>query len=172
MERNYIIPLRREFQKVPGYRKAEKAVSATKKFLIKHMKTDNVKLGRHLNMELWKNGPKNPPHKVEVSVEIIKDKEEGDYAYAELVGVKKEQLKFEKVVKKEGLAGKLESVVGTKKDPKKEEEKKVKEEVIKKGEEEKKVEKVQEVKEEKKEVKEAKRTEKIVKRDDKKSVKQ
>ena len=79
MERNYVIPLRRAFQKVPTYRKAEKAVSATKKFLIKHMKVENVKLGRHLNMELWKNGPRNPPHKVEVNVELIKDKEDGDY---------------------------------------------------------------------------------------------
>ena len=171
MERNYVIPLRRAFQKVPTYRKAEKAVSATKKFLIKHMKVENVKLGRHLNMELWKNGPRNPPHKVEVNVELIKDKEDGDYAYAELVGIEKEQLKFEKVVKKEGLAGKLESVVGTKKDPKKEDEKKVKKEVLEKG-KDKKAEKVQEVKDEKKEVLEAKRTEKIVKKDDKKSVKQ
>ena len=136
MERNYIIPLRREFQKAPIYKKAQKAAYATKQFLQKHMKMENVKLGRHLNMAIWKNGPRNPPAKVEVHVEIIKDKD-GDYAYAELVGKEKEVLKPIVVEKAKGLAGKIESVVGSgkeeKKDPKKEAENKIKAEVLKKG---------------------------------------
>jgi ribosomal protein L31E len=56
MERNYIIPLRKECQKVPKYSKGRKAVKATRKFLQKHMKVENVKLGKYLNLKLWENG--------------------------------------------------------------------------------------------------------------------
>lgn len=111
MERTYIIPLRKEYQKAPLYKRTKKAVAATKAFLQKHMKTANVRLGRHLNMKLWAQGYRHPPHKVEVSVEVVKDKE-GDYVYAELVGVKKETLKKEKVEKKTGIAGKLDELRG------------------------------------------------------------
>lgn len=111
MERTYIIPLRKEWQKAPIYKRTKKAAAATKAFLQKHMKTANVKLGRHLNMKLWSQGYRHPPHKVEVSVEIVKDKD-GDYAYAELVGVKKETLKKTKEEKKTGIAGKLEELRG------------------------------------------------------------
>ena len=109
MERTYIIPLRKEWLKVPIHKRTKKAVTATKQFLVKHMKVKNIKLGRHLNMKIFEQGYRHPPHKVEVSAELIKDKE-GDYVYAELVGVKKEVLKKEKVVKKEGLAGKIEEL--------------------------------------------------------------
>lgn len=112
MERTYIIPLRKEWQKAPMYKRTKKAVKATKEFLQKHMKVENVKLGRHLNMRLWAEGYRHPPHKVEVSVELVKDKE-GDYAYAELVGVQKEVLKKAvKEEKKTGLAGKIEELRG------------------------------------------------------------
>lgn len=112
MERTYIIPLRKEYQKAPVYKRTKKAVKATKEFLQKHMKVENVKLGRQLNMALWEKGYRHPPHKVEVSVELIKDKE-GDYAYAELVGVQKEILKkTPKEEKKTGLAGKIQELTG------------------------------------------------------------
>jgi ribosomal protein L31E len=129
MERTYIIPLRKEWLKVPIHARTKKAVSAVKQFLAKHMKNDNVKLGRHLNMKLFEQGYRHPPHKVEVSAELIKDKA-GDYIHAELVGVKKEVLKKEKIVKKEGLAGKIEELT-TKPQEKKAEEKKEEEKVLK-----------------------------------------
>ena len=93
MERTYIIPLRKEFQKAPLYKRTKKATAATKAFLQKHMKIANVKLGRHLNMKLWSQGYRHPPHKVEVSAEVIKDKD-GDYVYAELVGVRERTAVF------------------------------------------------------------------------------
>tara|TARA_Y100000310_G_C20695559_1_gene825445 strand:- start:4775 stop:5311 length:537 start_codon:yes stop_codon:yes gene_type:complete len=135
MERNYIIPLRKEWMKAPGYKRTKRAVSAVRIFLKKHMKHEDVKLGRHLNMALWARGNRNPPHKIEVNAEIVKDKD-GDYVYAELVGKEKEQLKFDKIVKKEGLAGKLESLTGgdkkkVKEETKKEVEKKEAEKIIK-----------------------------------------
>jgi len=185
MERTYVIPLRREFQKAPIYKRTKRAVAATKTFLKKNMKMDDIKLGRHLNMVLWARGNRNPPHKVEVSAEVIKDKD-GDYVYAELVGVEKEQLKVEVVEKKEGLAGKVQDLVGGKPkeekqkteqqkkvEKQKEEEKKVKEKVLKEVPLEK--EAAKEIlgdKDSTKEEKEKARQENMIKRDMKKSVEQ
>jgi len=67
LERNYNVPLRREFLKVASWRRTEKAVTALRKFVVKHMKSDNVILGKYVNMELWKHGIKNPPHHVKIS---------------------------------------------------------------------------------------------------------
>ena len=73
MEKVYTIPLRREFQKAPKYKYASKAMRALKNFLIKHTKSENIRIGKYLNQRIWQNGPKNPPSKVKVNV--IKDKE-------------------------------------------------------------------------------------------------
>ena len=45
LERTYNVPLRKEFLKVPKYKRAKKAVTALKQFLVKHMKSDNIKIG-------------------------------------------------------------------------------------------------------------------------------
>ena len=93
LERTYTIPLRREFSKVPGWRRTKKAVKACKEFLQKHMKSQDVKLSTTLNEKIWNHGGKNPPHHVKVTV--TKDSE--GIVNAELFGVKK---KVEKVSKK------------------------------------------------------------------------
>lgn len=66
IERTYIINLRREFSKVVNYRKSAKSIRGIKEFISRHMKSDNVLIGKHLNEHVWKNGRKNPPSKVEV----------------------------------------------------------------------------------------------------------
>ncbi len=86
IERTYNVPLRKEFRKVPRWRKTKKAVRALKEFLAKHMKSDNVKLSKEINEQLWKHGIKNPPHHIKVNV--TKDSE--GKVEAELFGVKKE----------------------------------------------------------------------------------
>lgn|SRR3989338_1092960 len=67
-ERIYTIPLRKEFLKAPRYKRTAKAAKALREFLIKHMKSENVKIGKYLNKEIWKHGAKNPPGKVQVKV--------------------------------------------------------------------------------------------------------
>ena len=84
IERTYNVPLRKEFQKAPRYKRAKKAITALKQFLAKHMKTDEVKIGRNLNEFIWNQGIKNPPHHVKVTV--IKD--DDNVARAELFGYK------------------------------------------------------------------------------------
>lgn len=115
LEREYIINLREEISKVPRYRKAEKAVTAVREFLIRHMKVydkdkDKVKLSKWLNEYLWKRGIRNPPTKVKIKVikyddgiieaelaelskraEIEKEKEKARKEEAEKVSAKKEE---------------------------------------------------------------------------------
>lgn len=92
LEREYIIPLRKEFQKAPKYKRAKKTIKALKEFLAKHMKSDNIKLGKYLNLKVWEHGIKNPPHKVKVKVEKYDD----GLVKAELVGAPVEKPKEEK----------------------------------------------------------------------------
>jgi len=67
LERVYNVPLRKEFAKVANWRKTEKAVTALRQFVSKHMKSKDVKIGKYANQLLWKDGIKNPPHHIKVS---------------------------------------------------------------------------------------------------------
>ncbi len=44
IEREYIIPLRIKWKKVPRYKRANKAIKAIKEFLVRHMKIRNKDL--------------------------------------------------------------------------------------------------------------------------------
>ena len=95
LERIYTIPLRSEWLKVPAYKRSKKAMKAVREFLIKHMKSENVKLGRMLNMHVWENGIKKPPHHVKVTAVKFDD----GPVRAELIGFPVEEKKVEKTEK-------------------------------------------------------------------------
>ncbi|MEM4263751.1 MAG: hypothetical protein QW666_02540 [Candidatus Woesearchaeota archaeon] len=122
IERTYIIPLRKEWLKVPKYKRAKKAVTAVKQFLKKHLKVkrevrddySDILLGRYLNLELWHHGIRNPPSRIKVTVQ----KDDKGIVRAELFGkpivVEKKEERKEK-----GLAEKLkEKVTGKEEKPK------------------------------------------------------
>src|SRR3989338_3820247 len=144
VERTYNVPLRREFLKVPRYKRAKTAMNALKRFLSRHMKSEEVYICKRLNEEIWKRGIKNPPHHVKVDVV----KEDDSKVYAELSG-----FKYEKpVIEEEAKAGKKEKAELKEGEKKIEQEfeklekktEKIKEEKAKKGEEkEKKLEKME-----------------------------
>lgn len=96
IERTYTIPLRKEILKVPKVRRANKAIKAVNNFLIKHMKSTNIVIGKFLNEAIWTNGMKNPPGKVEVNV--VK---EDDKVFVELVGAPVAKVEGKKGAKKE-----------------------------------------------------------------------
>lgn len=99
LERTYNIPLRKEWLKVPRYKRAKKAVKAVKEFLMKHMKSEEVKVGKNLNLKVWERGIKNPPHHIKVNAV----KSDDDIVRAELFGfdIKEKDKKKEEAVKKE-----------------------------------------------------------------------
>jgi large subunit ribosomal protein L31e len=84
LERTYNVPLRKEFQKTPKYRRSKRAVAALRAFIAKHMKSEDVRIGKHLNELVWENGIQNPPHHVKVQV----TKDDKGVVRAELFGVK------------------------------------------------------------------------------------
>lgn len=73
INQTYNIPLRKEFQKAPRYKRAKKAMTALRLFVERHMKSDDIKLSPNINNFVWKHGIKNPPHHVKVN--IRRDKE-------------------------------------------------------------------------------------------------
>ena len=96
VEREYIIPLRVEWKKVPRYRRAAKAIKAIKEFLVRHMKIydrdlKKIKIDKYLNEQIWFRGIKRPPHKIKVKA--IKD---GENVKVELVNFP-DKLKFKKL---------------------------------------------------------------------------
>lgn len=97
IERTYTIPLRRAFLKAPRYKRAKRAVSEIKYFLEKHMKVapENLRIGKYINLEIWKHGIKNPPSRLRINVK----KDDKGIVTAELVGAPVEAKK--EVKKKE-----------------------------------------------------------------------
>src|SRR3989338_8612422 len=96
LERIYNIPLRREYLKVPRWKRTKKAVVAVKEFLVRHMKSPDVKLEKELNHALWHHGIRNPPHYVKVTVR----KDEKGIVRAALFGVEEKGSSPEKKEKK------------------------------------------------------------------------
>src|SRR3989344_5974094 len=76
LEREYTIPLRKEWTKVPSYKRTAKAVKAIKEFIAKHMKVTNrdldlVKIDSYLNNEVWYRVGGTPPSRVTVKATKI-----------------------------------------------------------------------------------------------------
>jgi large subunit ribosomal protein L31e len=123
LERNYTIPLRENFVKVPKYYRSKRAINHIKAFIAKHMKVEeeDIKLGKVLNETVWQHGIKNPPGKVKVKA--VKD---GDKVTVELEGheYKVEKVQVEKTEKANTLKDRLAEKLGaTKEDAAEEEEK-------------------------------------------------
>jgi len=71
LEREYVVPLRREWLKVQKYKRATKAVKALKEFLARHMKVYDrdlrkIKVDILLNNEIRFRGMRKPAHKIKV----------------------------------------------------------------------------------------------------------
>lgn len=129
LEREYIIPLRKDWLKAPEYKRVRKSVKTIRKFIARHMKIEErdeskVKINKWLNHELWFRGIKHPPAKIKVKARKYADKVEVELSEipekvrwlinkeAKLLASKKEEKKPEKKEEK--------------KEPEKEEDKKEK----------------------------------------------
>src|SRR3989338_9865374 len=99
IERIYNVPLRNGYMKAPMYRRTKKAVNTLRTFVAKNMKVSEkkVKLGKYVNLEMWKHGIKNPPHHIKVNV---KKDDEGN-VFAELVGAPEERIEIKEELKEE-----------------------------------------------------------------------
>ena len=109
LERIYNVPLRKESMKAAMYVRAAKASRALREFLVKHMKSEHVKIGKYLNQAILEKGRKNIPH--HVLVKAIKDK--NGFVRAELVGAPEEKVPEKPIkesVKKEDVKALMDKV--------------------------------------------------------------
>lgn len=132
LEREYIVPLRKEWLKVPKYKRANKAVKALKQFIARHMKVydrdlKKVKIDMILNNEIRFRGMKKPPARIRVKAKKFDD----GIVKVELVEIPV-HVKFAKL-REEKKKAKLEKKAKTK-ETEKEEVKEVKPEEAKKEE--------------------------------------
>jgi large subunit ribosomal protein L31e len=120
LEREYIIPLRKEWLKAVGHKRAKKAIRAIREFLSKHMKSEDVRIGKWLNQKIWERGITNPVGKVKVKA----TKDDKGIVKAELAELPEYAKKIEAKLKEK--EEKLKSKKSEEKE-KKEEEKKAEE---------------------------------------------
>ena len=110
LERAYNVPIRREYMKAPNWKRTPKAVKALREFISKHMKSENVIIGKYANQLLWKNGIKNPPHHIKVSA-VKDDKGKVMVELVELPGkAKREEAKLKEAEKRKEDKAKEEEV--------------------------------------------------------------
>jgi large subunit ribosomal protein L31e len=100
IERTYIVNLRREIIKVPRHKKSKKAITTLKQFLKRHMKSEDINLGKYLNEHIWQNGPKNPPTKVEIRVTKENEKVFAELSSAPIEEPKEGKKERKKIIEK------------------------------------------------------------------------
>ncbi len=64
-ERVYTVPLKTA-RYVPPNKRASKAVRILKRFIERHLKTDNVIILPEVNEKIWERGIEKPPRKIRV----------------------------------------------------------------------------------------------------------
>lgn len=73
-EQIYTIPLR-AIKDIPRYRRADKAITLIRNFLMKHMKVEanQVKLHKTINEKIWERGMQKPPSFIRVRAAKFED---------------------------------------------------------------------------------------------------
>jgi large subunit ribosomal protein L31e len=71
-EQIYIIPLR-GVKRAPGWKRSNVAIKDIRKFLTRHMKSEDVKLDRSINERVWERGSSKPPSRIRVRAMKFED---------------------------------------------------------------------------------------------------
>lgn len=81
-EQIYTIPLR-DVKNAPRWRRANKAMSIIRAYLVKHMKAEveNIRIDKSINEKVWERGSEKPPSFIRVRAAKYGD----DIVWAELV---------------------------------------------------------------------------------------
>ena len=64
-EKIFVIPLG-QAKEVPHYKRARRAAKLVREYLVKHMKSENVKVDPKINEKLFERGVKKPPARIRV----------------------------------------------------------------------------------------------------------
>lgn len=75
-EQVYTIPLR-AVKAAPRWKRANRAMTLIKKYLIRHMKTEpsQIKIDRTVNEKVWERGSEKPPSSIRIRAAKFEDGE-------------------------------------------------------------------------------------------------
>ena len=109
-ERIFTINLRKATLEARRWEKSKKSVAVVRNFLKKHMKTDEIKIGKSITEKIWSGGNQNPPSKIRIrAIETEEGEDKIKMVRAELIDVyTKEDIK-ETSEKKEEVKNKPEN---------------------------------------------------------------
>jgi large subunit ribosomal protein L31e len=71
-EHIYIIPLR-DSRRAPRWKRSNTAIKDIRKYLARHMKSEDVKLDRSINEKVWDRGSTKPPSKIRIRAMKMED---------------------------------------------------------------------------------------------------
>ncbi|KUG20940.1 MAG: 50S ribosomal protein L31e [Methanomicrobiaceae archaeon] len=71
-EHIYIVPLR-EVKRAPRWKRSNTAIKDIRKFLERHMKSDEIKLDQSINEKVWERGSQKPPRKIRIRAMKFED---------------------------------------------------------------------------------------------------
>ena len=71
-EHIYVIPLR-DTRRAPRWKRSNTAIKDIKKYLAKHMKSEDVKLDKSINEKVWKRGSTKPPTNIRIRAMKMED---------------------------------------------------------------------------------------------------
>jgi len=71
-EHIYIIPLR-DARRAPRWKRSNAAIKDIRKYLAKHMKSEDVKIDKGINEKVWERGSTKPPTKIRVRAMKMED---------------------------------------------------------------------------------------------------
>jgi large subunit ribosomal protein L31e len=71
-EQIYVIPLR-DVVKAPRWKRSSRAIKDIRKYLEKHMKSDDVRLDANINEKVWKRGSQKPPRSIRIRAMKFED---------------------------------------------------------------------------------------------------
>lgn len=65
-EKIFTINLRKATIKTPRWKRAKKSMSFIREFLKRHMKSDEVRIGKSITEKVWRHGGKRVPNKIRI----------------------------------------------------------------------------------------------------------
>jgi len=71
-EHIYIIPLR-DSRRAPRWKRSNTAIKDIRKYLAKHMKSEDVKIDKSINEKVWDRGSTKPPSKIRIRAMKMED---------------------------------------------------------------------------------------------------
>lgn len=72
LTRVHTVPLRRAFE-APKYRRTKVAIRIIREFTTRHMKANEVKIDKEVNLLLWTRGIGNPPRRIKLEMDRDED---------------------------------------------------------------------------------------------------